>query len=79
MGSPVERRSADRGGAAGFEVLVTADKNMRYQQNLTKRKIALVILPTPQWPILRRHVERIAAAVSSSTPGTYTEVEIPNS
>lgn len=64
---------------AGFEVLVTADKNMRYQQNLTKRKIALVILPTPQWPILRLHVERIAAAVSSSTPGTYTEVEIPNS
>lgn len=59
---------------AGFEVLVTADKNMRYQQNLTKRKIALVILP-----ILRLHVERIAAAVSSSTPGTYTEVEIPNS
>ena len=62
---------------AGFEVLVTADKNMRYQQNLKGRKIALVVLGTPRWPTLRMHVDLVAAAVNAATPGTYTEVEIP--
>jgi hypothetical protein len=62
---------------AGFEVLLTADKNMRYQQNLTGRRIALVVLSTPQWPLVRLHTERIAEAVNSATPGSYVEVEIP--
>src|SRR5205823_9251798 len=42
---------------AGFNVLITPDKNIRYQQNLTVRTIALVVLGNLQWPILRRHVE----------------------
>jgi hypothetical protein len=42
--------------AAGFNVLVTPDKNIRYQQNLTVRTIALVVLGNPQWPILRLHM-----------------------
>jgi hypothetical protein len=61
----------------GFEVFVTADKNMRYQQNLTGRKIAVVVLGNAQWPVLRRHVERVVAAVNAATPGGYTEVNIP--
>jgi hypothetical protein len=63
---------------AGFDVLLTADKNMRYQQNLVGRRIALVVLSTPQWPFVRLHVERIVAAVNAATPGSYTEVEIPH-
>jgi hypothetical protein len=62
---------------AGFDVLLTADKNMRYQQNLTGRRIALVVLSTPQWPLVRLHIERIAAAVNAATPGSFAEVEIP--
>ncbi len=62
---------------AGFQVLVTTDKNMRYQQNLTDRKIAFVVLGNQQWPVLRRHVERVAAAVEAATPGSYCEVAIP--
>jgi hypothetical protein len=61
---------------AGFDVLLTADKNMRYQQNLTGRKIAIVVLSTPQWPVVRLHPERIAAAVNAAAPGSYTEVNI---
>lgn len=61
---------------AGFDVLLTADKNMRYQQNLEGRRIALVVLSTPQWPVVRLNLEKIAAAVSSARPGTYTEVEL---
>ena len=62
---------------AGFDVLVTADKNMRYQQNLAGRKIALVVLGTPQWPIVRLHLARIAAAIDGAKPGSYVEVELP--
>ena len=77
MGPTVQRRLLVEAERAGFEVLVTADKNMRYQQNLKGRKIALVVLGTPRWPTLRMHVDLVAAAVNAATPGTYTEVEIP--
>ena len=62
---------------AGFDVLLTADKNMQYQQNLSGRRIALVVLSTPQWPVVRLHLDRIVAAVNAAEPGSFTEVEIP--
>jgi len=61
---------------AGFDVLLTADKNMRHQQNLRGPRIALVVLSTPQWPVVRLHIERIAAAVNGATPGSYIEVNL---
>src|ERR1700747_459952 len=63
--------------AAGFDVLVTTDKNLRYQQNLTVRKIAIIVLLKQQWPDLRRHVHLVVAAIDPATPGACTEVEIP--
>jgi len=63
--------------AAGFDVLVTTDKNMRYQQNLVSRKIAIIVLGKQQWPKVRPHVQLVVAAVNAATPGTYVEVEIP--
>ena len=63
--------------AAGFEVLLTTDKNMRYQQNLNGRKIAFVVVGNQQWPTLRNYVERVVVAVNAATPGSYVEVEIP--
>jgi hypothetical protein len=62
---------------AGFDLLLTADNNMRYQQNLTGRKIALVVLSTPQWPRVQLHVDKITAALDLVKPGSYTEIEIP--
>jgi len=62
---------------AGFELLLTTDKNLRYQQNLTDRTIAILVLGTSQWPVLRLHVQRIADAVNAVTSGSYTEVTIP--
>lgn len=61
---------------AGFQVLLSTDKNIRYQQNLSGRKIALVVLGHQQWPVVRLHLEKIANAVSAATPGSYVEVEI---
>jgi PIN like domain len=62
---------------AGFDVLVTADKNIRYQQNVEGRKIAIVALAQSRWGLVRRMLAEIAAAVHACTPGSYAEVEIP--
>lgn len=63
--------------AAGYQVLVTADKNLGYQQNLAGRKISIVVLGNAQWPALRRYVDRVVAAVESAIPGGFVEVEVP--
>ena len=62
---------------AGFEVLVTTDKNMVSQQNLKTRTIAIVVLGNSQWRVVQRHVRKIAAAVNAATPGSHSEVDIP--
>jgi hypothetical protein len=62
---------------AGFDVLVTPDKNIRHQQNLAGRKIAIVVLGNAQWPVLRLHIQRVVEAVNKAAPGSYTEVTIP--
>jgi hypothetical protein len=54
-----------------FDVLVLADKNLRYQQNLAGRKIALVELSTNRWPVVRGMTGRIVSAVVNARPGDY--------
>ncbi|MBL8294878.1 MAG: hypothetical protein JNN08_23735 [Bryobacterales bacterium] len=66
-----------RAEEAGFDVFVSTDQNICYQQNPEQRLIAIVILTDQQWPNVRLHVEKIAAAVGAATPGSYCEVEIP--
>ena len=61
---------------AGFEVLVTTDKNIRYQQNLAGRKIAIVVLGKGRWTLIKPHVARVVAAVDAAIPGTFIEVEM---
>jgi hypothetical protein len=56
---------------------VTSDKGIRYQQNLTGRKLALVVLTQGRWRLVRLRLGAIAAAVDAATPGSYAEVEIP--
>ena len=63
--------------AAGFEILLTTDKNLRYQQNLTDRKIAIIVLGNQQWPQLRPHVQRVVDAITAAVPGSYIEIDIP--
>ncbi len=62
--------------AAGFEVLVTTDRNIRYQQNFAGRKIALVVLGKGRWSVIKGHIARVVAAVNAATPGSYAEVEM---
>lgn len=60
--------------AAGFEVLVTTDTNLRYQQDLTSRSIAVVVLETTSWPRIRVKAEVVITAVDLATKGSYQEV-----
>jgi hypothetical protein len=58
--------------------LFTTDQEIRYQQNLTGRKIAIVVLTgTTKWSRVRLHLERIAAVVDATMPGGYIEIPIP--
>ena len=57
-------------------MVVTTDKNIRYQQNLAWSAIAIVVLMKAQWPVLRQHVHRVCAAVDAAEPGSYVEVAI---
>jgi hypothetical protein len=66
-----------RAEEAGYDVLLSTGKNIRYHQNLSGRKIALVVLGNQQWPVVRLHLDRIAAAVNAATPGSFVEVDIP--
>jgi hypothetical protein len=61
----------------GYDVFVTADKNLRYQQNLAGRKLAIVELPTNRLPILAGMLGAIASAVDAATPGSYAQVALP--
>ena len=57
-----------------FDLLVTTDQNLRYQQNLTGRKLAILVLPTTSWPEIKNHETEVAAAVNVITPGEYREL-----
>ena len=59
---------------AGFDVMVTTDQNIRYQQTLMGRRMALVVLGTPHWGTIRASVEAVQRAVIAAAPGTYTAV-----
>ena len=61
----------------GFQVLVTTDTNLKYQQNLAARSIAILVLGTTSWPRIKAAAEAVASAVNATTRGTYVEVAIP--
>ena len=61
---------------ARFDVLLTTDKNLLYQQNLTGRKIAIVVLGRGRWRLIKPLISQVVAAVNAAKPGNYVVVEI---
>lgn len=62
--------------AAGFDVFVTTDRNIIHQQNLTARRIAIVILSKGRWKLIKLRLTEIQAAVATASPGTVVQVDI---
>jgi hypothetical protein len=63
--------------AAGFDVFVTGDQSLTYQQDLSSRVIAIVELTKNNWPSVQPNLPRIVAAVDASTPGSYQIIDFP--
>jgi hypothetical protein len=62
--------------AAGFDVLLTGDKAMAFQQNLRNRKIAVVSLTAPHWRLVQNHIRQIVLAIETAEPGSFTKVQV---
>ncbi len=62
---------------AGFTVLITTDQNLRYQQNLRARQIAIVVLMSTSWPRIQRIIPTIVTALATLPPHGYREIEVP--
>jgi hypothetical protein len=62
---------------AGFDLFITADQELTYQQNLTKRKMAVLVLSTNNWDLVKAGIGEIMTAINAVTPGSYAEVDIP--
>ena len=77
MGPDFKRRFTQAGGRGRVELLLTTGKNIRYQQNLTSRKISIVVLGNSTWRYVLPYIDRVVVAVNAATPGSYGEVEIP--
>jgi len=60
----------------GYNLMVTTDRNLRYQQNLANRQIAIVVLLSTSWPRIQRHQDDIRNAIDTIVPGAYLEIEI---
>ena len=57
-----------------FDAFLTSDQNLKYQQNIAGRKLAILVLPTSDWPTLRRMADKIAAKVAALKPGDFVEM-----
>ena len=61
---------------AGFDVFVTTDQNLRYQQSLVGRKLAIVVILTTSWPRIQADLQPVLATIDSVAPGAYVEVSV---
>ena len=59
---------------SAFDALVTTDRNLRNQQNLARRKLAILVLPTTSWPRIREHLPEVAGALDALRPGELHEL-----
>jgi hypothetical protein len=60
----------------GFDVLVTGDKTLEYEQSMKDRRIAVISLSAPHWQFVKDHVARIADAIRGAEPGSFTRVDV---
>ena len=63
--------------AEGFDALITTDQNLRYQQNLSGRRISVVVLMTTNWPRIKSHVDLVIQVIDNLQLGRYEEISFP--
>src|SRR5438132_11855026 len=55
----------------GYEVLVSTDTSLKYQQNLPARRLGIVVLLSTSWPRIQGVLPSVISAVDAAVPGTY--------
>ena len=60
---------------AGFHVMITTDQNLKYQQNLSQRKLGIIVLKTTSWPRIRNSISQITTGVNSLPSSGFLEIE----
>jgi hypothetical protein len=63
--------------SAGFDVLLTTDQNLRYQQDLSERSIKIVVLLTTNWPRIQRSIDLVQEMLESLNNQRYVEIAFP--
>lgn len=66
----------DRAESDGYDLLITADQQMPFQQNFARRNISILILTTNSWPVLRQHLDEVNQAVNEVRSNQITELDI---
>jgi hypothetical protein len=66
----------DAAERAGYELLITTDRNLKYQQNLGGRALAILVLLSTSWPRIQQRITDVQATVNGVRPGDYLEVQI---
>ncbi|MBA3768429.1 MAG: hypothetical protein H0W99_15905 [Acidobacteria bacterium] len=66
-----------RAESNGFDALITTDQNLPYQQDLTGRKISVVVLLTTSWPRIKNYIALVTQAIDNLQPGSYEEIPFP--
>lgn len=72
--SELENGDLLRAADGQFDLLITTDKNLRYQQNLAEIGLALLVLPEPTWDAVQAHIAAVVQAVNAMRPGQYHEL-----
>ncbi len=60
----------------GYQIFVTTDRNLRYQQNLSDRQIAIVVLLSTSWPRIRTQTDKVCGVINEIKLGDYAEISI---
>lgn len=68
----------DAAEGRGFDLPVTTDKNLRFQQNVGHRRIAVLVLGTTNWPRIRQHLATVVSGAEAARPGTIVDLPIPD-
>jgi|SRR5947207_12202280 len=62
---------------SSFDAFITTDQNLRFQQKLTGRRLAILVLPTTSWPKIQLHISKVVAALNALRPGDFVELNFP--
>ena len=60
----------------GYQIFVTTDRNLRYQQNLSDRQMAIVVFLSTSWPKIRTQTDKVCGVINEIKLGDYVEISI---